>query len=255
MDLADLSWPEVAALPRTMPVILPIAALEQHGHHLPLFTDSMLLGEVVRRMRLELSSEALFAPLTWLGNSHHHMGKPGTLSAEPRTYLDLLCGLAGNFIEHGFRRIAFLNGHGGNDVPARQAVFELRQRHRNVEGLLLLAATYWNLASPPASPALRQREMGHACEWETSMVLALAPHLVRGHRDVGPVPPGVGFEPAARGWTMSDRSDPGHIGWPSEASPEKGEALLGAFSQGAIELARRMARWDGRTWDAPEGRA
>lgn len=251
MDLAYLAWPEVAALPRTVPVVIPIAALEQHGHHLPLFTDSMLLGEVVRRMRAELAGEVLFAPLTWLGNSHHHMGKAGTLSANPRTYLDLLCGLADNFIAHGFRRIAFLNGHGGNDVPARQAVFELRQAHRDVEGLLLLAATYWNLAAPPGNAGLRQPEMGHACEWETSMMLAISPGLVRGHRDAWPVPPGKGFEPASRGWIMSDRSEPGHIGWPSAATPEKGEALFAAFARGAVALARRMASWDGRSWDAP----
>ena len=251
MDLADLTWPTVAALPRTTPVVIPIAALEQHGHHLPLFTDSLLLGEVVRRMRMELADEVLFAPLMWLGNSHHHMGKPGTLSAEPRTYLDLLSGLARNLLEHGFHRIVFLNGHGGNDVPARQVVFELRQAHRDVEGLLVLAATYWNLAAPPSMPGLHQREMGHACEWETSMVLAIAPHLVVGHGEVAAVPPGAGFEPAARGWTMSDRSDPGHIGWPSLATREKGEALLEAFSRGGVALLRRMRRWDGVSWDAP----
>ena len=252
MDLTDLSWPQVASLPRTTPVIIPIAALEQHGHHLPMFTDSMLLGEVVRRMRAELAGEALFAPLMWLGNSHHHLGKPGTLSAEPRTYLDLLGGLARNFIRHGFRRIAFLNGHGGNDVPARQVVFELRQEHPAAGGLLLLAATYWDLATPPAMAGLHQAGMGHACEWETSMMLALAPHLVGGHADVADVPPGVGFEPAARGWTMSERSEAGHIGWPSLASRAKGEALFEAFAGGAITLARRMAQWDGLTWDAPE---
>ena len=254
MDLADLSWPAVAALPRTTPVVIPIAALEQHGHHLPVFTDSLLLGEVVRRMRGDMGSAALFAPLTWLGNSHHHLGKPGTLSAEPRTYLDLLSGLARNFIAHGFRRLLFLNGHGGNDVPARQVVFELRQEHRSMEGLLLLAATYWNLASPPSEPGLYQREMGHACEWETSMMLVIAPHLVQGHERVAGVAPGVGFEPAARGWTMADRSEPGHIGWPALATREKGEALLGAFSRGGVALVRRMTAWDGKSWDAPEVR-
>jgi len=254
MDLADLSWPAVAALPRATPVVIPIAALEQHGHHLPLFTDSLLLGEVVRRMREDMGGEALFAPLTWLGNSHHHLGKPGTLSAEPRTYLDLLSGLARNFIGHGFRRLLFLNGHGGNDVPARQVVFELRQEHRSMEGLLLLAATYWNLASPPSEPGLHQREMGHACEWETSMMLVIAPHLVQGHERAGGIAPGGGFEPAARGWTMADRSEPGHIGWPALATREKGEALIRAFSRGGVALVRRMAAWDGKSWDAPEAR-
>ena len=84
----------------------------------------------------------------WLGNSHHHMDFPGTVSAEPRVWLDLLCGLVDNFITHGFRRIVVLNGHGGNDVPGRQATFELRQKHRERADLLLLFATYWNLADP-----------------------------------------------------------------------------------------------------------
>ena len=251
MDLADLSWPAVVALPRTMPVVIPIAALEQHGHHLPLFTDSLLLGEVVRRMRRDLSGEALFAPLMWLGNSHHHMGKPGTLSAEPRVYLDLLSGLARNFIEHGFRRLVFLNGHGGNDVPARQVVFELRQQCRSMGDLLLLAATYWNLGPLPVVPGLQQREMGHACEWETSMMLAIAPHLVHGHDRVVDVDPGLGFGPVARGWTMSDRSSPGHIGWPALADREKGEVLFDAFSRNGVTLVRQMAAWDGVSWDAP----
>lgn len=254
MDLADLSWPAIAAISRTTPVVIPIAALEQHGHHLPVFTDSLLLGEVVRRMREELHGEALFAPLTWLGNSHHHLGKPGTLSAEPRTYLDLLGGLARNFVGHGFRRLLFLNGHGGNDVPARQVVFEIRQEQRSMEGFLPLAATYWNLASPPSDAGLYQREMGHACEWETSMMLVIAPHLVHGHEGVQAVSPGLGFEPAARGWTMADRSEPGHIGWPALATRAKGEALFAAFSRGAVTLVRRMAAWDGASWDAPEGR-
>ena len=59
------------------------------------------------------------------------MDFPGTLSAEPRMYLDLLCGLLENFITHGFKRLLFLYGHGGNDAPRKQAVFETRQKHRD----------------------------------------------------------------------------------------------------------------------------
>jgi creatinine amidohydrolase len=94
MDLIELSWPAVAALPKDTPVVFPIAALEQHGHHLPLYTDSFLLGEVIRRAKEPLAGKVLFAPLTWLGNSDHHLDFAGTLSAAPRTYLDLLTGLA-----------------------------------------------------------------------------------------------------------------------------------------------------------------
>src|SRR5438477_3934933 len=181
MNLAELTWPDVNALSRDTPVIFPVAALEQHGRHMPVFTDSMLMGEIVRRAETALGVRALFAPIQWLGSSHHHMDFPGTLSAEPRIYIDLLCGLLENFMAHGFKRLLILNGHGGNDVPGKQAVFEVRQRHRDRKDLLLLFATYWHLGTQPQveEPALKQSVMGHACEWETSMVLHLAPHLVR----------------------------------------------------------------------------
>jgi creatinine amidohydrolase len=130
MNLLECTSPRIAELDRRMPVIFPIAALEQHGAHLPLFTDSLLLGEVVRRAHLSLGDRVLMAPLQWLGNSEHHIDFPGTLSAAPRTYLNLLQEMARNFLRHGFKRIVFLNGHGGNMVPAQQAIFELRQEMR-----------------------------------------------------------------------------------------------------------------------------
>src|ERR1044071_103622 len=111
MELPELAWPAVAALPKTTPVVFPIAALEQHGRHMPVFTDSLLLGEVVRRATEKLADRGLWAPLMWLGNSDHHMDFPGTCSASPRTYLDLLGGLLENFIHHGFKRLVLLNGH------------------------------------------------------------------------------------------------------------------------------------------------
>src|SRR5678815_3115791 len=107
MQLSDLNWPAVQALSKDTPVVFPVAALEQHGHHLPLFTDSMLLGEIIRRATERLGERVLFAPLLWLGNSDHHLDFPGTLSAPPRVYLDVLNQMAENFLHHGFRRIVF----------------------------------------------------------------------------------------------------------------------------------------------------
>ena len=133
MLLQEMTWPEIANLSRDIPVVVPVAALEQHGHHMPVFTDSLLVGEVVRRVGEAMRDRVLIAPLMWLGNSHHHMDFPGTLSASPRVYLDLLNDLAENVIAHGFRRIVFVNGHGGNITPGKQAIFELRQRHRDRE--------------------------------------------------------------------------------------------------------------------------
>ncbi|MDV6032175.1 MAG: creatininase family protein [Phycisphaera sp. RhM] len=250
MELAHLTWPVVDALDRNTPIIVPVAALEQHGRHLPVFTDSMLLGEIVARAHQSFAESTLVAPLMWLGNSHHHMDFPGTLSADPRVYLDLLSGLVDNFIRHGFRRIVILNGHGGNDVPARQVTFELRQRYRDRQDLLLLAATYWHLADPSSQLAgLRQNEMGHACEWETSMILRLAPQLVRNHTTVDEIPFGNPFLPASRAWTMPDRSAPGHVGDAAAATAEKGEQLLQLFADAVVGFIERVAGWDGQSWD------
>ena len=251
MLLQNLTWPDVAALSRDTPVVFPVAALEQHGRHMPVYTDSLLMGEIARRAEIQLGDRALFAPLQWLGNSHHHMDFPGTLSAEPRLYLDLLCGLLENFIHHGFKRLFILNGHGGNDVPGKQAVFEVRQRHRDRKDLLLLFATYWNLTPEPQSfiPGSSQTQMGHACEWETSMVLKLDPRLVKNHQTVPEQTFGNAFEPASRGWTMTDRSEHGHVGDPKHATPEKGEALFQAFTQGTVAMLERMIAWDGSNWE------
>lgn len=248
MNLTDLTWPAVAVLSPDMPVVIPVAALEQHGHHLPVFTDSMLLGEVVRRIEPRLTNRVLFAPLLWLGNSDHHLDFAGTLSAPPRVYLDALNGLAENILHHGFRRIVFLNGHGGNEVPGRQAVFEVRQRHRSRDDLLLVFATYWSLGAGTVDGFV-QSEMGHACEWETSMMLRIAPSLVGDFASAGPVEPGRAFLPAARGWTTKDRSGPGHIGHPAAASVEKGELLLSRFADDATAFLERVIAWDGHSWN------
>lgn len=251
MRLTDMKWPEVAALDKDTPVLIPVAALEQHGRHMPVFTDSMLTEEIVRRVEASIGNQVLVAPLMWLGNSHHHMDFPGTLSAEPSLYIDLLNNLLENFIAHGFKRLIVFNGHGGNDVPGRQAVFETRQKHRSRKDLLLLFATYWNLEPEPwkGDPNIQQRVMGHACEWETSMVLRLAPHLVSDPGATSDVPFGNPFEPASRGWVMQDRSEPGHVGDPRSATAEKGEVLFHNFSAAAVKFIERVMAWDGVSWE------
>jgi creatinine amidohydrolase len=252
MELPNLAWPAVDALPRTTSVVFPIAALEQHGKHMPVFTDSLLLGEVIRRAKqTPVAAKCLFAPLQWLGNSDHHLDFPGTLSASGRVYLDLLKDLARCFMRHGFTRLVFVNGHGGNIVPSQQALFELKQEHRDRRDLLLLSLTYWDAAGGPPKgiPGLVQDRMGHACEWETSMILRLAPQLVAGDLSKVPeVPFGKAGAPGYRAWVMPDRSEPGHIGTPSAATAEKGEALFAYFSAGVTSYLERVVAWDGK-WD------
>jgi creatinine amidohydrolase len=160
--------------------------------------------------------------------------------------------LAENVLRHGFKRVIFFNGHGGNDVPGRQVVFELRQRHRDTDGLLLLFATYWSLGGKPferpVSGGWVQKEMGHACEWETSMMLRLDPAKVGPYASLDPVDATPPFHPAHRGWVTRERTPTGHIGHPSAASAEKGEALFDVFSADAVQLLERVRRWDGVSW-------
>jgi len=251
MLFADQSWPTLQQLPRTTPIVIPIAAIEQHGHHLPVATDSLLLAEIIRRVEISMGERVLIAPLQWMGNSDHHLDFGGTLSAPPRVYLDMLHGVVENFVSAGFTRIALINGHGGNDVPAKQALFEIRQKHRYRMDLLLAMTTYWSLGTEPwlEDPNISQREMGHACEWETSMILAIHPHLVGDYRSTTPVEPGNPFRPGFRAWITKDRSQPGHIGWPHLASAGKGNVLFKGFAKDVASWLDRIANWDGTSWD------
>jgi len=252
VQLFEMKSTEVAKLSRDMPVVIPIAALEQHGQHMPVFTDSLLLTELVRRVSEPLRERALFVPLLWLGNSHHHLDFPGTVSATPRVYLDVLIDLVESFLFHGFRRLVLLNGHGGNIVPAQQALFELRQKHRSRTDLLFLFASYWTAGGNPneADASFRQTQMGHACEWETSMMLRIQPQLVGDYAAAVDVEWGRAFAPANRTWVTRDRSPVGHIGYPQNASADKGETLFRVFAAGVVALLERVIAWDGKEWDA-----
>jgi creatinine amidohydrolase len=97
-------------------------------------------------------------------------------------------------------------------------------------------------------PDFHQREMGHACEWETSMILRIAPQLVGDYQAAVVVEPDSNFAPAIRGWITKDRSAPGHIGWPHLASAEKGERLLCRFADDVVALIERVMAWDGSPW-------
>jgi creatinine amidohydrolase len=89
--------------------------------------------------------------------------------------------------------------------------------------------------------------MGHACEWETSMILRLAPHLVGELAAIKPVPQAMPFAPASQGWITRERSEPGHIGDPRRATAEKGETLFRIFSTDVIAFLERVIDWGGRS--------
>ena len=116
---------------------------------------------------------------------------------------------------------------------------------------MLLSATYWTAGGDPnaTDSSFRQNQMGHACEWETSMMLRIQPHLVGEYRAAMDVEWGRAFAPASRAWVTPDRSALGHIGYPQNASAEKGETLFRVFAASVVALLERIIAWDGKEWD------
>jgi creatinine amidohydrolase len=131
-------------------------------------------------------------------------------------------------------------------------MFELRQKYRQRSELLLLSATYWTLGGKPheVDKSIQQQQMGHACEWETSMMLRIRPDLVGDLSRVAAVDFGKGFGLAQRAWITKDRTEPGHIGDPRHATAEKGETIFRVFSEDVVAMLERVISWNGRSWDA-----
>ena len=103
-------------------VVLPIAAVEQHGPHMPTGTDNFLCTGVAEALEQAMPEKILLAPTQWLGASAHHLRIGATLDTPLEVYIETLMGLARSVLNDGFRRILLLNGHGGNIDPMRVAL-------------------------------------------------------------------------------------------------------------------------------------
>ena len=160
-------------------VVLPVGATEQHGPHLPLGTDFLIVEHITRAAAraARRGIDVLVAPTVQVGSSHHHLPFGGTISLATEHYYSALSDMVESLIQSGFRRIFILNGHGGNHELIQLVARDLALKHACNLG----AASYWDLARE----ALAQREPdlsghlpGHAGEFETSLIMALRPELV-----------------------------------------------------------------------------
>jgi creatinine amidohydrolase len=170
-------------------VILPTGSIEQHGAHLPVFTDTLVVSHIARESaraataRLHVAGAPppiLVAPTVHTGVSHHHLPFAGTMSLPATTYIDVVSDLVRCLAAHGVARVLILNGHGGNEHPNGTVV----QRLLHDEGLQIVvaSASYWTLGRA-AMAAIGTYDRfdhvpGHAGDFETSVVLALRPDLV-----------------------------------------------------------------------------
>lgn len=230
-------------------VILPVASTEQHGPHLATGVDDFLCSEVCRRTAERLGAQGVpvvVAPTLWAGLAEHHVAFGGSFTLSLATYHAILRDLCGSIVRAGFRRIVIVNGHGGNINALNALTTELT---RELEAPIA-TTTYWLLAEEAITAILEdQRAIHHACEGETSMMLALRPELV----DLGRLPEAFGPQPGRAGsalnkplhrWrSFKEMTPTGVFGDARRATPEKGERLLDAA---ADALANRLAR--GEPW-------
>jgi len=233
--LAHLSWQDIAALDKeTGVVILPIGAVEQHGPHLPTLTDSLIISEMLDATLAVLPADvrAWALPPLHYGKSNEHIHFPGTISLTAETLRAVLHDVAASVQRAGFRRLAFLNGHGGNVAVLEAAARDIRV----ATGLMCFCLQPALYVDPPFEITEDERRYGfHAGELETSLVLALRPDLVEMEKAVKHFArfphtdtPLFYFGAASTAWLADDWSASGVFGDATLGTAEKGRALIEA---------------------------
>ncbi|GAC1659341.1 MAG: creatininase family protein [Vulcanimicrobiaceae bacterium] len=248
----EMTWPEIGeAAAAGKLAVVPIATIEDHGPHLPVDTDLRLCAEVCEAAVSKASDRAVLVPPINHGYSPHHMDFPGAITIGAHTLIDYGLDVCRSLAHHGFKRILIVNGHGSNtpfiDIIARLTVVET--------GVLAAAVNYW--AAPgvrDVAESLRESDrlggMNHACEFETSLYLALRPDLV----DMSKAKRELSHRPTENYWTdliagdgplvmmepWSSLTASGVMGDPTKATVEKGRALLDAAATGIVRLIDEM---------------
>jgi creatinine amidohydrolase len=234
MKWVELNSPQLGSVSRETICVLPLGATEQHGPHLPVATDQLIADALAQRLDGACGGRLLVMPGLPATCSEHHMAFAGTITLDHQTFAAVVCQMVQSAARHGFRRFFLLNAHGGNmavggviaeqlsaDLPKAEVVFGTWFRMAGERLRHLVEGEY---------PAV-----GHACEFETSLILALRPELVDRAAivddGVGPASPLLRSDLLAGGPTV--RSVPfdqittsGVWGKPSKATAEKGLAIL-----------------------------
>ena len=251
---SQLSTRDFAALdPATTVAVLPLGATEQHGPHLPLGVDSVLVDGIVATALPLLPAElpALFLPSQHIGLSPEHANFPGTLTLSSETLIRLWREIGAGVARAGVRKLVLFNAHGGHvgamDIVAR----ELRAAH----GLIVYSVSWFNLPLGEAGAQFSADEHRfgvHAGEIETSMMLALAPQQVTmaAARDFGSASReraadyallGNGRS-AKLGWAMEDYNADGAAGNAAAATAPRGQALVDASARALAQVLAEVSR-------------
>lgn len=238
-----MTSPCLASVDRNQTVVLiPIAAVEQHGPHMPTGTDTILATAVAEAVEARLSDQVLLTPTYWLGASSHHLPLGSTLTAELDTYISTLCDIGTSLLDDGYQRLMFLNGHGGNIDPMRVAARQLQPAYPMT---LLAAGSYWSVADDVICKTLEgeRRDVGHACEFETSMMLHVRPELVDAGKlaDAGELIPDQ-IDGVFLSRDMRQRTREGCTGRPDLATAEKGKQLFDGVVAGLVSTLEKLLK-------------
>ncbi len=230
--LADCTWPEIEDRIRSgeRTIVIPLGATEQHGPHLPLSVDS-IIGEALAERFCARVPGALQAPIVSIGCSSEHMDFSGTVSLAAATLRAILKDSVSSFVQHGFTHVVLFSAHGGNDHVLSGIESELLQealsaRVTVIHGIDRISAL-WREASAREGIAA-DASGAHAGEFETSIIAALRPDLLR--RDQ--MRPGIAVPEASQELfypSLRNHAPNGVVGDPLSAAAERGERYLAAW--------------------------
>ncbi len=247
----EMKWPEIKeVITEDRVVIIPVATLEDHGHHLPINTDVAITSTICRKAAERISGETILLPPQYHGYSPHHLDFPGPITIDGPIFIEFMRNVTKSLVHHGFRRILLVNGHGSNE-PWLDTIARLT----NVDHPNTLCATLSWWAIPEVAESVNEIRtsekggMSHAGELETSMMLAIQPELVNMSKAVKDIsyqiskyfphddfyyPPG----PVRMMPYWSTISKTGVMGDPTVATKEKGDIWLEAAIKGLIGIIR-----------------
>jgi len=219
-------------------VLLPIAAVEQHGRHLPVGTDSIILEALLKQFVEEKEfpeGNVLVAPQLYVGKSNEHMDFCGTLTLTAKTLYSVVEELVESIVKSGFKKIILTNSHGGNTDLLNMIARDLRiDHHIAIYVFDWWFTDFWADILKEEKQSKSPYGVFHACELETSLILHLAPETVNVDNIVDEVPDEMFkneqyislFGPVNLGWKTKDVTRSGVIGTPSLATAQKGAKFM-----------------------------
>jgi len=248
--LPRLSSTQIKDLPKKESlVILPIGAVEQHGPHLPVFTDTLLAETVLDESFKYVPSDSniwVLPPLPY-GKSNEHLGRPGTFSLSSTTLQSVILDIGKSLKQSGFRRLLLFNAHGGNNDLLNLIAREVRLE----TDLMVFRLNVGGLALDEDLLNETERLLGiHGGDYETSLILASYPEWVREDELQTEYPEllqnskFLRFQKSNFAWTIDDVSSSGILGNAKTASAEKGRRIYEQHGKHLAEMLLEMMNFE-----------